>query len=134
MPVFSHGFKNNPATRAYRHPQLSGEPPRPEDVRVVSLFAGCGGLDLGILGGFLYGRELYESLPFRIVAAYDIDSQAVETYRLNLSDDIFQADLTTVDMAELPPADLLLGGFPCQDFSSSGPKQGLVVCQASIAG
>ena len=125
MPTFEFGFRDNPATTGYRHPQLSGEPSDDGDIRVVSLFAGCGGLDLGILGGFTYQRELYPPLPFRIVAAYDNDPQAVETYRLNLSPDVHEVDLTSVDMNYLPKADLLLGGFPCQDFSSSGPKQGL---------
>lgn len=126
MPQFEFGFRNNPATEAYRHPQLSGlASDKRGEVTVTSLFAGCGGLDLGMLGGFTYRSELYEALPFRIVAAYDNDRKAVATYKLNLSPDIWELDLTVARMADLPNSDLLIGGFPCQDFSSSGPKLGL---------
>lgn len=125
MPSFEFGFKDNPATQAYRHPQLSRSAYGSGETSVVSLFAGCGGLDLGILGGFVYQSELYARLPFRIMAAYDNDAKAVNTYKLNISPDISELDLTTAETEELPYGDLLLGGFPCQDFSSSGPKLGL---------
>lgn len=93
---------------------------------VVSYFCGCGGLDLGFRGGFEYHHENYEKLPFRILKAYDIDPRCVETYN-----DYFGAghaevkDLTTVDTKEIPKADVLIGGFPCQEFSSCGPLRGL---------
>jgi DNA (cytosine-5)-methyltransferase 1 len=64
-------------------------------------------------------------LPFEIAAAYDIDDRAVQTYRLNLADHAHCVDLTKIDLASLPSADVLTGGFPCQDFSSCGPKRGL---------
>lgn len=125
MPRYQFGFRENPSTAGYRHPQVSGRAAAGGETPVVSLFAGCGGLDLGLLGGFVYRSELYPALPFRILAAYDNDARAVETYRLNISPEVSEVDLTAVDMARLPRADLLLGGFPCQDFSSSGPKLGL---------
>ncbi len=83
-------------------------------------------MDLGVLGGFTYRSETYQALPFRLLAAYDSDRAAVETYRLNISTHIHEQDLTAIDMASLPAADLLIGGFPCQDFSSSGTKTGLL--------
>lgn len=92
--------------------------------RVVSLFSGCGGLDLGFRGGFSVLGKSYEPLPFDIVGAYDILRDAVECYKLNLDERIQQADLTKIDVGALPSADVLIGGFPCQDFSSSGPKTG----------
>lgn len=125
VPQFEHGFRGNPATASYRHPQVGGEAVPVGNVSVISLFSGCGGLDLGFLGGFTYLSQLFAPLPFRIVAAYDNDSRAVQTYRLNLLDDIHEVDLANVDMSEVPPSDLLIGGFPCQDFSSSGHKLGL---------
>ena len=93
-------------------------------VSVLSLFSGCGGLDLGFEGGFDFMGTQRERLPFRILAAYDNLRDAVECYRLNISTAIHEADLTNVGQEELPDADVLLGGFPCQDFSSSGPKTG----------
>ena len=91
----------------------------------VSMFAGCGGLDLGFLGGFDVYGQTYGRRPFKIVAAYDNLDDAIETYRLNLGDEIENLDLARAKADELPASDVLLGGFPCQDFSSSGPKTGL---------
>lgn len=77
------------------------------------------------MGGFRYRGTSYESLPFNISTAIDLSEDAVETYRLNVASHVEQADLRDIDLAEVPKADVLLGGFPCQDFSSSGPKVGL---------
>ena len=93
--------------------------------KTVSMFSGCGGMDLGFQGGFeVYGKS-YERHPFKIVAAYDNLDDAMETYRLNLGDEIENLDLAKAEARDLPAADVLIGGFPCQDFSSSGPKTGL---------
>jgi DNA (cytosine-5)-methyltransferase 1 len=127
MPKFAHGFRENPVTEAYRNPLIGPsaveftQPP----VTAVSFFAGCGGLDFGLLGGFQYLDELYTALPFDIKAAYDIDAKAIETYKLNISDHAEVRDLVNSKPQDLPHAEILLGGFPCQDFSSCGPKQGL---------
>jgi len=92
---------------------------------VVSMFSGCGGLDLGLLGGFNYKGTYFDVNPFRIEAAYDNLNDAVQAYKLNIGDEILETDLSTVDTKQLNPASVLVGGFPCQDFSSSGPKSGL---------
>lgn len=92
---------------------------------VVSFFAGCGGLDLGFLGGFEYMNEDLKRLPFMITAAYDHDQRCVETYRQNIGEHIETKDLSITNPNSMPTADLLIGGFPCQDFSSCGPKVGL---------
>jgi DNA (cytosine-5)-methyltransferase 1 len=124
---FSFGFRDNPATEIYRNPligrsavELTGAP-----IRTISLFAGCGGFDFGLVGGFQYLDTYVNPLPFEIVRAFDNDPRAVETYRLNISDHAEVRDLVETDPADLPSGDLLLGGFPCQDFSTSGPKVGL---------
>lgn len=88
------------------------------------MFCGAGGFDLGFLGGFQLWDEVYEARPFDIVGAYDNDARAIETYRLNLSDEGACIDLTEIAAGSLPGADVLIGGFPCQDFSSCGPKVG----------
>lgn len=93
---------------------------------VVSYFCGCGGLDLGFRGGFTYHNENYKKLPFNILKAYDNEPRCVETYN-----DYFGADHASVmDLAnanpkEMPKANILIGGFPCQEFSSCGPLGGL---------
>lgn len=122
MPSFAFGMKDNPDVigRAVGDRTYS----RKKKASVVSMFAGCGGLDLGLLGGFTYLNEYHPKLPFKVLAAYDYDERAIETYRLNIGDEGVLADLTAVAMSDLPKADILTGGFPCQDFSSCGPKTG----------
>lgn len=92
---------------------------------VLSLFSGCGGLDFGFKGGFTVLGRTYERLPFNIIGAYDLLQDAVDCYKLNIDDNVAMADLTKVKSSDLPRADVLIGGFPCQDFSSAGPKTGL---------
>jgi DNA (cytosine-5)-methyltransferase 1 len=127
QPKFDFGFRDNPSVAQFRNPLVGPssvrlvEPP----VSAVSLFAGCGGLDFGLLGGFSYLGSRYRALPFEIQCAYDIDERAIDTYLLNIGDHAEVRDLVETDPRELPPAELLLGGFPCQDFSTSGSKEGL---------
>ena len=122
MPEFSCGFDEHPEILRLR----ATEPSTGTDgqISVLSMFAGCGGMDLGFVGGFPYLKKFYPSLPFHIHRALEIDDDAVATYRLNMCHDVAPCDLTKVDMAVLPSVDVLLGGFPCQDFSSCGPKTG----------
>ncbi len=93
--------------------------------KVVSMFSGCGGMDLGFLGGFkVFGRQ-YERLPFRIIWANDLNAAACRTYRRNLHPAIYCGDVW--DAIETMPrkADVLIGGFPCQDVSVNGKRAGL---------
>ena len=92
--------------------------------KVVSLFSGCGGFDLGFLGGFRFGDRYYDRLPFEIAWANDINKSACETYRRNLKCDIHEGDIAA-SLHLLPgKADIVIGGFPCQDVSINGSKQG----------
>ncbi len=52
-----------------------------EKHKVVSLFSGCGGLDLGILGGFTVFKKKYQKRKFDIVWANDFDKNACETFK-----------------------------------------------------
>jgi DNA (cytosine-5)-methyltransferase 1 len=92
---------------------------------VVSMFAGCGGLDLGFLGGFEYRGHEFPPLGFKIIEAYENDDKAIETYKKNIATHISKKDLSSFDPKTMPAADVLIGGFPCQDFSSCGPLGGL---------
>ena len=124
MPQVQCGFAADPGAQDVLSPTWSGSRSSSHHT-AVSLFAGCGGLDLGFAGGFRYLGQRYEPLPFDIVAAIDNSEDAIKTYRLNLGHHARVADLTTLDVNDIARADVLLGGFPCQDFSSSGPKSGL---------
>lgn len=106
--------------------------------KVISLFSGCGGLDLGIQGGFTYLGKYYERMPFDIVWANDINKKACDTLSYNFKDTkvvcedinrILDRDGTQLSLFEndysIPSADIVIGGFPCQDFSLSGKRMGL---------
>lgn len=96
----------------------------PKRYRVASLFCGCGGSDLGTLGGFSFIGKRYARLPFDIVYAVDIDNAAVATYNENFSDPAKCGDICNVDVAkEIPDIDVLIGGFPCQSFSTVNPTK-----------
>jgi len=92
--------------------------------KVVSLFSGCGGMDLGFVGGFEYIGRKHDALPFEIVWANDINRHACATYQQNLHHEIVCADIASVDIATIPSADVVVGGFPCQDFSLAGKRRG----------
>jgi len=95
-----------------------------QEYTVVSMFSGCGGMDLGFLGGFeVFGRK-YERLPFRIVWANEHNPVACATYRKNIGVDIICGDVWDA-LPSLPKqADVLIGGFPCQDISINGKRAG----------
>ena len=122
-PEYSHGFTNNPENIDTINSFWKGKS-LDEAFSVVSFFSGCGGLDLGLLGGFnVFGRE-FGPLPFAIRYAIDNSEDAVKCYKLNLGKHISLGDLTEVNYDDIPSAEVLIGGFPCQDFSSSGTKTG----------
>jgi DNA (cytosine-5)-methyltransferase 1 len=75
-------------------------------MRVVSLFSGAGGLDLGLK---MAGHD--------IVWANDFDKDSCETYRFNVGEHIVFGDITKIDLESIPESDVVVGGFPCQGFS-----------------
>jgi len=86
-------------------------------LKVASLFCGCGGMDLGIQGGFSYLEKHFEGLPFEVIYAADNDSYAANIYNSNLSHKCEIKDVRDIIPSEVPDHDILLGGFPCQSFS-----------------
>ena len=80
--------------------------------KVVSLFSGIGGLDLG-----------FEFAGFDIVWANDFDHSACQTYKANVGGQIVEGDIRLVK-DQIPAHDVLIGGFPCQPFSTLGKLQG----------
>jgi len=83
-------------------------------MKVVSLFSGAGGLDLGFK---MAGHE--------IVWANDLYGDAVETYRTNLGNHIVCEDIFAVEAEAVPDCDVIIGGFPCQGFSVANTKRNI---------
>lgn len=94
-------------------------------IKVVSFFSGCGGLDLGFKGGFEFRGVHYERTEFDILGAYEIDKKCKITYENNLDATLHNIDLGKARPEDFPSADVLIGGFPCQDFSICGPRVGV---------
>lgn len=81
-----------------------------ESFSVVDLFSGAGGMSLG-----------FKRAGFECLAAYDNWQPAVQTYRANLGDRVQKCAVTLE--ADLPLADVIVGGPPCQGFSSAGLRR-----------
>lgn len=95
------------------------------NLRLVSLFSGCGGMDLGAKGGFRFLGRRYPKLPIDVVHASDIDPRAVKLYNAYFKNPAELRDVREIRAKDLPQFDLLTGGFPCQSFSISAqnPKR-----------
>jgi len=81
-------------------------------MKVVSLFSGAGGLDLGFK---MAGHE--------IIWANDIYADAVATYKNNLGNHIVLGDISEISTDNIPDCDIVIGGFPCQGFSVANMKR-----------
>lgn len=86
-------------------------------MRVISLFAGCGGLDLG-----------FKQAGFDIVWANDFDREATESYRHNIGNHIVHDSIYNINTEDIPDADILIGGFPCLGFTVAKGKSREVGC------
>lgn len=84
-------------------------------MRIVDLFSGCGGLSLG-----------FKKANFEIVAAFDNWESSIEVYKQNFSHPIIKEDLSNVEKSTITikkySPDMIIGGPPCQDFSSAGKR------------
>lgn len=101
-------------------------------ITVVSLFSGCGGMDLGFVGGFDFLEKHYPKTGFNIVWANEISPAACKTYRANLGNYIIEGDISE-QIANLPSkADIVVGGFPCQDISINGKMLGVQGKRSSL--
>lgn len=105
-------------------------PKKKATYKIVSLFSGCGGLDLGFTGGFTFNGNEYKKLPTNIIFANDFDKDAASCYNSNplLTEDgngCLLEDIRNVSLEQIPDYDILLAGFPCQPFSNAGKRRGI---------
>ncbi len=92
-------------------------------MKVASLFCGCGGSDLGITGGFSFLGKEYPNLGFHIAYSIDFDAQAIKTYNANFTAKAVCDDVRNADYSNIGDIDVLVGGFPCQSFSTVNPTK-----------
>lgn len=88
-----------------------------ETLKVASLFCGCGGTDVGLIGDFDFLGKHYDANGIEIVYANDIDANACAIFEKNFGLIPDNRDIRAVTSEELPEFDILTGGFPCQSFS-----------------
>jgi DNA (cytosine-5)-methyltransferase 1 len=81
---------------------------------MVSLFAGCGGLDLG-----------FKRVGYKILWANDFDKDAQAVYKKNKLGKIDDRDILDIAASEIPDCNILTAGFPCQPFSNAGNRKGV---------
>ena len=108
-------------------------------MKVISLFSGAGGLDLGFeMAGLkaVMGKEIMETAMkdkkifdeniqnnvFHTIYVNDIFDEARETYEKNVNGYIYIDKSDIRKIKKFPEADIVLGGFPCPGFSEAGPR------------
>lgn len=83
-----------------------------KEFTAVSLFCGAGGLDLG-----------FDRAGFRTLWANDFNADACKTHQNWSNAEVVCADISKIEVGAIPDSDVILGGFPCQGFSLSGPRK-----------
>lgn len=92
-------------------------------VKIVDLFAGIGGIRLGVEQAFGGVDCVFTS---------EIDKYAVTTYKANFRDANIFGDIKQIDENDVPDHDILLAGFPCQPFSQAGLKKGFTDTRGTL--
>lgn len=89
--------------------------------KAISLFSGCGGMDLGFV-----------SAGYNVLWANDIEHWSCVTYAKNFGSHVSESNIADIDFEKLPDADIILGGFPCQDFSMIWKRGGITTDRGNL--
>ncbi len=85
----------------------------PNKLKVISLFSGAGGMDLGFINA-----------GFEVIWANDLLEDAVNSYRKNIGKHLLKGDITKISSEDIPDnPDVIIGGFPCQGFSVANTRR-----------
>jgi DNA (cytosine-5)-methyltransferase 1 len=85
-----------------------------DKLRMIDLFAGT--------GAFTYAFE--KTNKVKCVFANDMIDSSKKIYDINFEHSLTLKDLNDIDCKDIPPHDILTGGFPCQPFSIAGKQEG----------
>lgn len=126
--------KKEPFIVRESQPLYGNRPKLKSHFSVISLFSGCGGLDLGFVGGFNFLKKKYSKNSFEVIWANDIDESACQSFANYFKHDVVCGDITQIlsgkhsaklfEQSIPEKVDVVLGGFPCQDFSHAGKRKG----------
>lgn len=96
-------------------------------VKYIDLFAGLGGIRIGL-------EQALEKcgLSGKCVFASEIKPHAIEVYKKNFPNEKIHGDITKISPKDIPDFDILLGGFPCQPFSSAGSRKGFLDTRGTL--
>jgi DNA (cytosine-5)-methyltransferase 1 len=123
FPVPVSFYTKNSDSEPKKPWEIFKQPLLPEDkcqYTHVSLFSGCGGIDLGV-----------RQAGFKTIFANDINEDACLTYKKNLGE-IVTKDIRDVSPPSIKELDLLTAGFPCQPFSNAGLRKGFSDSRGSL--
>ncbi len=96
-------------------------------IKFIDLFAGLGGIRLGF-------ENVFKSMGYQTecVMTSEIKTFAVKTLQENFEHNFLTGDIFDVHNDSIPEFDFLLGGFPCQPFSSGGKRQGFLDTRGTL--
>ncbi len=96
-------------------------------IKFIDLFAGLGGIRLGF-------ENVFKGLGYKTecVMTSEIKPYAVKTLKHNFRHDFLAGDIFEIRNEFIPAFDFLLGGFPCQPFSSGGKRQGFLDTRGTL--
>lgn len=96
-------------------------------IRIIDLFAGLGGIRLGVSQA---AAQL--NLQIACILTSEIKKHAILAYQANFGQEEIVGDITQIASSEIPDFDILLGGFPCQPFSSAGLRLGFADTRGTL--